>query len=77
MYEAGKHAEEQELADEGIPVPLLQRIVEAVVPLIEQDVDADDRKLDRDHGDEQHPAAPAVLGAEIGDGEPPDGGERR
>ena len=72
-----QRAEEQELADERVPVALLQRIVEAGVPLIDQDGDADDRQLDRDHGAEQDAAGPAVLGEEIGTGEPPDDGERR
>ena len=40
-------------------------------------VDGDQRQLDRDHGGEQDAAGPAVLGKEIGTGEPPDGGERR
>ena len=37
----------------------------------------DERQLDRDHGGQQDAARPAVLGTEIGDGKPPDGGERR
>ena len=44
-----QHAEEQQLVHECIPVALLQRIVEAVVPLVEHDVDGHDRELDRDH----------------------------
>ena len=75
--DGGEHAEEQQLADEGVPVAVLQRVVEAVVPLVDQHVDADERQLDRDHGGEQDASRPAVLGTEIGNGEPPDGGERR
>ena len=40
--------EEEDLADEAVPVLLLQRIVEAVAPLVEQHVIADQQKLDGD-----------------------------
>ena len=63
-----QHAEEQELADEGVPVAVLQRIVEAVVPLIEHDVDGDDRQLDRDHGGEQERGPPSGLRSRNTDG---------
>ena len=69
--------EEHQLPDEAVPIALLQRVVEAVVPLIEHDVDGDGRELDGDHGAEQKAAGPAVLGEEIRTGEPPDGDERR
>ena len=74
----GQHAEDQKLRDEGVPVAVLQRVVEARVPLVDQDVDRDDAELDRDDGGEQDASRHAVLGgAEIRNGEPPDGGERR
>ena len=60
-----QHAEDADLADEAVPVLVLQRIVEAVVPLVHQDVDADQRELDGDHGGEQDAAGPFVLGTEI------------
>ena len=74
---AGQRREQQQLADEAVPVALLQRVVEPGVPLIDQDVDGDDRKLDGDHGSEQDAARLAVLGKEVRTGEPPDGGECR
>ena len=72
-----EHAEKQQLADERIPVLVLQCIVEAGIPLVDHHVDGDDRQLDADHGGQQQPPRQAVLGAEIGRGKPPDGGKRR
>src|SRR4029077_17467419 len=63
-------AEEQQLPDEIVPVALLQRVVEAVVPLIEHDVDRHDRELDRDHSGKERSAGPAVLGKEIRTSQP-------
>ncbi len=70
-------AEIQELADEAVPVAILQGVVEAVVPFVEQHVDADLAELGGDHRGEQQASRPAVLGAKIGNGQPPDGDERR
>ncbi len=75
--ERGEHAEVHQLVDEGVPVMILQGVVEAVVPLVEQHVDGDEAELGRDHGEEEQAPRPAVLRHEIGNGEPPDGGERR
>ena len=47
--DGGEHAEEQDGADEGVPVVVLQRIVKAIVPLVQDDLDRHERKLDRDH----------------------------
>src|SRR5262249_3911486 len=47
------------------------------VPLVEQNVDGDERKLDCHHGGEQDAAGPAVFRLEVRDGQPPNGGERR
>ncbi len=73
----GEHAEEQQLADEAVPVAILDGVEEPRVPLIEQHVDADDGELDRDHRGQQNAARPGILGEEIGRGKPPNGGERR
>ena len=70
-------AEEQQLPDEVVPIALLQRVVEAVIPLIEHDIDRHDREFDRDHGGKERAPGPAVLGKEIGTGQPEDNGERR
>ena len=43
-----QHAEKAELVDERVPIALLQRVIEAVVPLVEHDVDGHDRELDGD-----------------------------
>jgi hypothetical protein len=56
---------EEQLGDEDVPVPLLQRIIKGVVPLIEQDCDADQAEFGRDHRREQDAPSPAVLGAKI------------
>ena len=72
-----QHAKITELIDEGVPIPVLQGVVEFVVPLVDQNGDADDRQFDGDHRGEQDAAGPALFGAEIGAGQSPDDGERR
>src|SRR5262245_64399790 len=61
-----EHAEIQKLADEGIPIVILDRIEEPGVPLVDQHLDGDEAKLDADHAREQDAAGPAILGAKIG-----------
>src|SRR5262249_43804882 len=70
-------AEIAKLIDERVPVPVLQGIVESVVPRIEQHVYSDDRQFDGDHRRQQNATRPFVLRAEIGTGEPPDCCQRR
>src|SRR5207244_4423256 len=65
-----------ELADERVPLVFLDGVEESGVPLIDQHVDRDEAELDGDHGGEQAAARPAVLGAEVREGEAPDGAER-
>src|SRR4249920_2121409 len=65
--EGGKHAEHAELPDEGVPVLVLQRVVEGLVPGVEADVQPDLEKLEADDGDEQDAPGPAILRAEIRD----------
>jgi len=60
------HREIDDLADEAVPVALLQRVVEAVVPAVEQDGDGDGGELDGDHRGQQGEPGPFVLGPEIG-----------
>src|SRR5260370_22326777 len=72
----GEHAEIQQLADEGIPIVILDGVEEPGVPLVEQHVDGDEAELDRDHAAEQDAARPAILGAKVREGEAPDGAER-
>src|SRR4029077_9718486 len=74
---AGQHTEDGQLPDEGVPVAVLQRVVKARIPLIDQHRDAHHREFDCEHGGEQRTAGEAVFGAKVRDGEPPDGGERR
>src|SRR5262249_38982163 len=73
----GEHAEEQELADEPVPVAVLDGVEEAAVPSVEHDVDGHDPQFAGDHGPEQGAAGPAVVGKKIGCRKPPDGAERR
>src|SRR5581483_1021583 len=56
---------------------VLQRVVEIIVPLVDQHRDADDRQLDGDHRGEQGAAGPAIVRAEIGAGDAPHDGEGR
>ena len=48
-----QNGEDAELPDEGVPVLLLERVVEAVVPLVDEDIDRDQRELDHDQGRQQ------------------------
>ena len=59
-------AEVADLIGEDVLVALLQRVVEDVVPAVEQHGQEDDRELDDDHRGQQAAAGPFVLGAEIG-----------
>jgi hypothetical protein len=42
-------------------VLVLQSIVKSVVPLIEEDIDIDDRKVERDDREQKVPSRPAIL----------------
>jgi hypothetical protein len=42
-----------ELVDEGVPVVVLQCVVEGISPTVDQHADGDERELDGDHGGEQ------------------------
>jgi hypothetical protein len=68
--------EDPDLFDEGVPVAVLERAVEPVLPLVHQHVDRDQCQLHRDHGGEQAAAGPFVLRSEIRDGDSPDDRER-
>ncbi len=72
-----QHAKDADLPDEHVPIVFLQAGIEAVAPLVQQDVDRDQCEFDRDHGGKQPAARPFVLGTEIGGGDAPHGGERR
>src|SRR5262249_29686615 len=73
----GEYAKVAELIDEGVPIPVLQRIVKGVVPGIEEYVDSNDRQFDRNHRCQQNSARPAILGKEIRAGNSPHDSERR
>jgi hypothetical protein len=75
--ERREDAEIQELPDEAVPVAILQGVVEAVVPFVEEHVDGDEAELGADHGRQQQASRPAVLGAKIRNRQSPDGEERR
>ena len=72
-----EHAEEQDGADESVPIAVLERVVKAVVPLVQNDLNGDDRQLERDHRGEQYACRPAVFGPEVGQRQPPDRSDRR
>ena len=62
----GEHAEHAELVEEGVPVLVLERVVEGVVPGVELDVQPDLEQLERDDRDQQDASRPAVVALEIG-----------
>src|SRR5215510_997096 len=70
-------AEISQLINERVPVPVLQGVVESVVPPIEQYVYSDDRQFDGNHRRQQDAPRPFVLGTEVRTGEAPDDGEHR
>src|SRR6478672_5762419 len=71
-----KDAEITELVDEGIPVLVLQRVVEGIVPGIEQDIDPDNRKFDHNDCRQQNAPGPAIVRIKIWAGNPPNDSER-
>jgi hypothetical protein len=67
--EHGEDGEHAELVEEHVPVLVLERRVKRVVPGVEADVQPHLEELQADD-DEQEPAAPpAVIAAEIGEGD--------
>ena len=68
-----KHAKDADFADEAVPVLLLQRIIEAVVPLVEENVEPDHREFDRDDRRQQQAACEFVFGTEVGSSDAPHG----
>src|SRR5207245_4806860 len=72
-----QNAKYADFEDESVPIPLLQRIVKAVAPLVQQNIDPDQRQFNDDHRGEQRPAGQSVLGTEIGCRDPPNGRQRR
>ena len=62
----GEDAEHAELGNEDVPILVLQRRIEGVVPGVELDVQPDLEQLERDHRDQQDAPRPAVVALEIG-----------
>jgi len=58
--------EANDLPDEDRVVLFLQRVVEGVVPAVEEDVEVDHAQRERDHDDEQPQRGPAILGGPVG-----------
>ena len=54
----GQQAEDTELPDEDVPVLVLQRVVESLVPGVEADIQPDLEQLERDHRREQNLPGP-------------------
>src|SRR5258705_672677 len=72
----GKQREDADFPDEPVPILFLKRVVKAVVPLVQENVDPDQRKLDRNHRREQRAARPFVLGTKLSGSDPPYGPDR-
>ncbi|GCC47778.1 hypothetical protein chiPu_0031935, partial [Chiloscyllium punctatum] len=75
--ERREHAEIADLIAEDRLIALLQRVVENIVPAVEQHGEKDAGELDDDHRRQQATAGPFVLGVEIGRGDAPHRRERR
>src|SRR5262249_1021138 len=63
-----EHAEIQKLANEGIPIVVLDGVEEPGVPLVDQHLDGDEAELSADHGREQDAPRPAIPGAKVREG---------
>ena len=57
----GEPGESNQLVEKYGVVLVLQGVVEAVIPLIEKDIDIDDRQVEHDHGKQEPARCPAVL----------------
>jgi hypothetical protein len=56
------------------PIPILQGIVKAIEPSVQQNRSTDEAKRDRDYRDKQKATPPVIFRAEVGNGYPPNGG---
>ncbi len=65
----GEVGEAAQLAPEDRLVLVLQRVVEAAVPLVEQHQHVDRGQIERDDGREQGARLPFFFGTEIGQGQ--------
>ena len=68
----GNNREVLQLVDEDVPVAFLQGVVEAAIPLVQQNVDRNRRQFDSDNCCEQYEAGEPVFGAKVRRGNPPD-----
>src|SRR5262249_15575878 len=75
--ERGEDAESQEQRGEVRVVPLLERIVEEPLPLVQQHEQVHDAEAEEDDGAEQQPGSPALLGEPVWPREAPDLGQKR
>src|ERR1700733_14750785 len=57
----GEPGESNQLVEKDGVVLVLQGVVEGIVPLIEKDIDIDDREVEHDHGKQEPARCPAVL----------------
>ena len=57
--QAREPGEADDLVDEDRVILVLQRVVEGVVPLVQEDIDVDDPEIERDDDEEQSPAPPS------------------
>jgi hypothetical protein len=57
--------------DEDRVIFVLQRVVEGVVPLVQEHIDIDDPEVERDDDEEQPPSRPTVLREPVWAGDGP------
>ena len=58
-------AKDADFANESVPIFLLQRVIKAVVPLVEEHVEPNHREFDRDDRRKQQAACEFVFGTEV------------
>src|SRR3954452_21687887 len=75
--ESGQNGKEADLGHECVPVLLLQRVVETVIPLVQEHVYQNQRQFDRNDGRKQQTTGQFVFRTEVASSNPPHGGERR
>src|SRR6516162_9208603 len=63
--QTGQDAKNTDLAEELATVKRLERIVERVVPFIDQDADPDVPEIERNHCQKESPRRPLLLGSPI------------
>jgi hypothetical protein len=66
-----QHREDGDLPPENVFLLVLEAVVEAPVPVVEQHLQPDGRERERNRADQQRDGDPALLRLEIGHDQPP------